>query len=68
MQIKRYNLAIPIILHSWLTKEAKKQSRSLCKQINYILKNEMDNKKAAAQFGDESAALNQLSRKVNDHD
>lgn len=57
MKIKRYTLAIPIVLHSWLTKEAKEQSRSLCKQINYILKNEMENKKAAAQFGDEPAAL-----------
>lgn len=63
MQIKRYNLAIPIVLHSWLTKEAKEQSRSLCKQINYILKNEMENKKAAAQFDDEHAALNSVIMK-----
>lgn len=63
MQIKRYNLAIPIVLHSWLTKEAKEQSRSLCKQINYILKNEMENKKAAEQFGDISAALNSVIMK-----
>ncbi len=63
MQIKRYNLAIPIVLHSWLTKEAKEQSRSLCKQINYILKNEMENKKAADMSPNCSAALNSVIMK-----
>lgn len=60
---KRYNLPMPFPLYEWLKSEAKKQSRSLCGQIIFILTSEMDNKKAVDQSPNvPTASLNCYSK------
>lgn len=62
---KRYNLSMPFPLYEWLKGEAKKQSRSLCGQILFILTNEMDNKKAVDLSPNVPTASYQIPTKGN---
>lgn len=66
MQIKRYNLQMPIDLHAQLKVEAKLEGRSLCKQIIFLLQWARDNKKAVDQFGDVPTALHNNNRQGDD--